>query len=91
MAKEFISLAVAVMVLICLMAASTAEAGATRGYVRKNGTYVQPYIRSKPDRIPYNNYGYPGNLNPNTGRTSTGSEGAYLNRYYKRKIYRFAR
>ncbi len=91
MAKKLVSLAVAVTVLICLIEASTAEAGATRGYFRKNGTYVQPYIRSKPDRIPYNNNGYPGNFNPNTGRTSTGREGAYLNRYYERKRPRTGR
>lgn len=88
MAKKLVSLAVAVMVLICLVAASTAEARTTRGYIRKNGTYVQPYIRSEPDKTPYNNYGYPGNYNPNTGRTSNGSEGSYLNRYYERKKYR---
>ena len=28
-----------------------------RGYYRKNGTYVQPYIRSSPDGYRWNNYG----------------------------------
>lgn len=28
-----------------------------RGYYRKNGTYVQPYIRSSPDSSRSNNYG----------------------------------
>lgn len=28
-------------------------------------TYVQPYHRTSPDNTPTNNYGYPGNYNPN--------------------------
>jgi hypothetical protein len=38
------------------------------GYWRKNGTYVQPYERTLPDQRLDNNYGYPGNYNPNTDR-----------------------
>lgn len=29
-----------------------------RGHVKKNGTYVAPYIRSTPDSTVYNNYSY---------------------------------
>lgn len=28
-----------------------------RGYYRKDGTYVRPYVRSSPDRYEWNNYG----------------------------------
>jgi hypothetical protein len=35
-----------------------------RGYYRKDGTYVRPHYRSKPDGIKSNNYSYPGNRNP---------------------------
>jgi hypothetical protein len=52
-----------------------------RGYYRKNGTYVQPHYRSKPDGNPYNNYSYPGNTNPYTGKTATGNPSTYLNNY----------
>lgn len=41
-----------------------------KGYYRKDGTYVQPYSRTKPDGIKSNNYGYPGNYNPNKGKIS---------------------
>ena len=34
------------------------------GYLRKDGTYVQPHYRTAPDDNPYNNYSYPGNTNP---------------------------
>jgi hypothetical protein len=30
-------------------------------------TYVQPYERTSPNSIRTDNYGYPGNMNPNTG------------------------
>lgn len=52
------------------------------GYYRSNGTYVQSYERTAPDGIPYNNYSYPGNYNPNTGNITGGSQAAYLNNYY---------
>lgn len=42
------------------------------GYVRWDGTYVQPYWRSDPDRIPYNNFSYPGNVNSYTGKIAPG-------------------
>lgn len=29
-----------------------------RGYYRSNGTYVQPYVRSSPNALKYDNYGY---------------------------------
>ena len=31
-----------------------------KGYYRSNGTYVQPYIRSVPNALKYDNYGYKG-------------------------------
>jgi hypothetical protein len=52
------------------------------GYYRKNGTYVQPHMRSNPDGNPYNNYSYPGNLNPYTGKIAPGNTSTYLNNYY---------
>ncbi len=56
-----------------------------RGYVRKDGTYVAPHYRTAPDGNPYNNYSFPGNFNPNTGKFSTGDPASYILRYYTRK------
>lgn len=39
-----------------------------RGYYRKNGTYVQPHERTRPNHTITDNYSYPGNFNPNIGR-----------------------
>jgi hypothetical protein len=45
------------------------------GYYRKDGTYVQPHQRTRPDSNLDNNYSTPGNYNPNTGRTTPGGNG----------------
>jgi hypothetical protein len=55
-----------------------------QGYYRSDGTYVQPYWRSDPDSNPFNNFTYPGNLNPYTGRVAPGNPDTYLRDYYER-------
>ncbi len=54
------------------------------GYYRKDGTYVQPHYRSNPDGNPYNNWSFPGNTNPYTGKVATGNPDTYLDNYYNR-------
>ena len=53
------------------------------GYVKKDGTYVQPHYRSAPDGIKTNNWSYSGNVNPYTGKvgSNTDSRPNHL-RYY---------
>ena len=53
-----------------------------RGYYKKDGTYVQPHYRSNPDGNPYNNWSYPGNTNPYTGKVAPGNPETYLKNYY---------
>ena len=38
------------------------------GYVRSDGTYVQPHFRSSPNSTQYDNYSTRGNTNPYTGQ-----------------------
>jgi hypothetical protein len=45
------------------------------GYYRSNGTYVSGYSRTCADSTVTNNYSYPGNYNPNTGRVTSGYSG----------------
>jgi len=42
------------------------------GYQRRDGTYVQPHQRTLPNDTIRDNYSYPGNFNPNTGRITPG-------------------
>lgn len=66
---------------LVLFGFAQANADYVRGYTRKNGTYVAPHQRTSPDRSPYNNNGFPGNYNPNSGRTTPGNRDTYLERY----------
>ena len=50
-------LALAVMSSLFASSASWAYVS-VRGYVRSNGTYVAPHIRTSPDGNPYNNFSY---------------------------------
>jgi hypothetical protein len=52
-----------------------------RGYYRSDGVYVRPHYRTYPDGIPYNNYSFPGNYNPNTGEITPGDPLKYLEKY----------
>lgn len=53
-----------------------------RSYYSKDGTFVQSHYRTPPDGNPFNNYSFPGNYNPNTGKITTGDPQKYLDRYY---------
>jgi hypothetical protein len=55
----------------------TTEVGWVRGYYRPDGTYVQPHYRSNPDGKPYNNYSFPGNVNPYTDQIAPGNPDRY--------------
>ncbi len=69
-------------VTVTLTASSPAWAAQyVQGYYRSDGTYVQPYRRSDSDGSPFNNYSYPGNLNPYTGEVAPGNPDTYLRNY----------
>ena len=80
--KKYVLLILLLVVSISVFIVQQVDAGYVRGYFRKDGTYVNGYYRTNPDSSPYNNYSYPGNYNPNTGKTSTGNPSTYLNNYY---------
>lgn len=42
-----------------------------RGYYRKNGTYVQPHYRTRPNYTKSDNWSTKGNVNPYTGKAGT--------------------
>lgn len=61
-----------IFTLVCMLVSLSAAAdNYTRGYMRKDGTYVQPHYQTAPDRNPYNNYSTQGNTNPYTGQAGT--------------------
>lgn len=86
--QQNLSLNLWLLVSLLLIASVNALAQVkVRGYYRKDGTYVRPHYRSSPDGNPYNNYSYPGNVNPYTGKVATGDPSIYLANYYKTYPY----
>jgi len=45
-----------------------------QGYMKKDGTFVQPHYRSSPDSSYNNNYSTSGNTNPYTGQKGSESQ-----------------
>jgi hypothetical protein len=81
--KKFFAWFAALAVMFSMVSFSVVNAAVhVNGYYRSNGTYVQPHYRSNPDGNPYNNWSYPGNTNPYTGKTATGNPDTYLQNYY---------
>ena len=61
-------------ILITALAMSAGAGAAdhsTRGYVRSNGTYVQPHMQTNPNSTRLDNYSTRGNVNPYTGQAGT--------------------
>jgi hypothetical protein len=57
--------------LLALSASASAAGVHVKGYVRSNGTYVAPYVRTAPDKSLFNNYSTKPNINPYTGKEGT--------------------
>ena len=55
------------------MSSSSVEARSVRvrSYTTRNGTYVNSYRRTAPNRVRYDNYSAKGNYNPYSGKSGT--------------------
>lgn len=62
------------MLLLLLITISVRAQVRVRGYYRSNGTYVSPHQRTRPNSTRTDNYSYPGNYNPNTGKITGGND-----------------
>lgn len=61
------------LVLVALFGAVAEAQVSVEGYRRRDGTYVRPYHRTRPNDTIRDNYNYPGNRNPNTGQITPGN------------------
>jgi uncharacterized protein YgiM (DUF1202 family) len=48
------------------------------GYYRQDGTYVNSHYRTAPNNTKTDNFSYPGNMNPYTGKTASGTGKGYV-------------
>lgn len=79
--RSFIAVRALLAALLCLALVGPVFARSNRsgpvrvrGYYRKDGTYVRPHYRSRPDGIFSNNWSTKGNVNPYTGAVGTKTE-----------------
>jgi hypothetical protein len=63
------------MVVLGAHIAAAQKAVPVRGYVKKDGTYVAPHMRSAPDGTTSNNWSTQGNVNPYTGEPGAKTTG----------------
>jgi hypothetical protein len=66
--KKLFCMLVLAIVGIVLSNAWAASQTHVRGYLKKNGSYVQPSFRTTPDQSRYNNWSSKPNTNPFTGQ-----------------------
>ena len=57
-----------ITLLMLSVTTSTLAGTYVKGYVKKDGTYVEPHYRSSPDSSKFNNYSTEGNVNPYNGK-----------------------
>jgi len=79
--KRIIISAFLILIIFSLFLSFVSADVWVNGYYKKNGTYVQGYWRSDPDGNPYNNFSFPGNVNPYTGKVAPGNPETYLKNY----------
>lgn len=76
--KKIVLLAIALL----LVWLATAQAQVwVDPYLRRDGIQVQGHDRSNRDGNISNNYSYPGNINPYTGKQATGDPSRYLQQH----------
>ena len=63
--------AVAILALLALAPIPASADESVRGYTRKDGTYVEPHMRSNPNRSYNDNWSTNPNVNPYTGERGT--------------------
>jgi hypothetical protein len=68
--KIMLAVTVTATCLVFLLPTSVEAAVRVRGYFNRNGTYKVPHYRSNPNGSIFDNWSYPGNTNPYTGRTT---------------------
>lgn len=70
--RIFVSFVFFTSLFVCLNEEAHARSDRqVRGYVKQNGTVVQPYSRTKRDSTFNNNYSTRGNINPYHGKRGT--------------------
>jgi len=73
------------LLALALTAASSFAQTHVDGYIKRDGTYVAPHVRSNPNSTKIDNYSSQGNSNPYTGQS--GSVNPYAQPSYQAPSY----
>jgi hypothetical protein len=68
---RYLLLATGVFAAFALISESVSAQTTVRPYIKKDGTYVAPHVRSKPNNTTLDNWSTKGNVNPYTGKAGT--------------------
>lgn len=68
MKKFLIGLIFAIALVLSVSDLAEARVSRVKGYIRSNGTYVQPYYKTSPNKSKIDNWSTRGNYNPYTGK-----------------------
>ena len=85
--KRIIISAILIFIIFSLFLSFVSADVWVNPYYRKDGTHVQGHYRSSPDSDPTNNWSFPGNVNPYTGKVAPGNPETYLKNYYGSDSY----
>ncbi len=75
---------IAIGLALAIISSSASAQTHVQGHWRKDGTYVQPHVRSNPNGTRLDNWSTRPNINPYTGRQ--GTRNPYPNPYQSRPI-----
>lgn len=76
---------IAILALASAFSASAIADQNVKGYIKQDGTYVAPYVRSSPNNVQYDNYSTKGNTNPYTGERGSQRDTTYDYKPYNSK------
>lgn len=65
------ALIIGILLTAATLGVSAAGSHATKGYIKKDGTYVAPSRATNPNSTKTDNYSSKGNVNPYTGKEGT--------------------
>lgn len=81
MEKITITIFAVIILILALPVFAEAKTTRARGYFKSNGTYVQPYYKTSPNKYKFDNYSSKYNYNPYTGKKGTVDPFKYKFRY----------
>ena len=69
--RNIFTITISLLIFVLATPALARGSHSSRGYIKKNGTYVEPHRQTNPNRTQRDNWSSKGNVNPYTGKKGT--------------------